>query len=97
LSFETSKEVLLFFCNKYELDQSRTHLLLSELESIQKKSRFAITARDLRVIAQLKRARRESMYGDGRVAVIALAIRYINCDCTLSRLLLLNRECYERL
>jgi hypothetical protein len=40
LPFESSKEVLLFFCDKYELDQSRTHLLLSELESIQKKSRF---------------------------------------------------------
>lgn len=34
LPFETAKEALLQFCNKYELDQSRTHLLLSELESI---------------------------------------------------------------
>lgn len=32
-SLENSKEVILYFCKRYELDQSRTHLLLSELES----------------------------------------------------------------
>lgn len=36
LAFEPSRELLMFFCKKYELDQSRTHLLLSELESVQK-------------------------------------------------------------
>lgn len=30
-SLEDSREVILYFCKKYELDQSRTHLLLSEL------------------------------------------------------------------
>ena len=34
-SLENSKEVILYFCKRYELDQSRTHLLLSELESAQ--------------------------------------------------------------
>jgi hypothetical protein len=32
-SLENSKHVVLYFCKRYELDQSRTHLLLSELES----------------------------------------------------------------
>lgn len=32
-SLTNSKEVVLYFCKRYELDQSRTHLLLSELES----------------------------------------------------------------
>lgn len=32
-SLENSKSVVLFFCKRYELDASRTHLLLSELES----------------------------------------------------------------
>jgi len=32
-SLENSREVILFFCKRYELDQSRTHLLLSELQS----------------------------------------------------------------
>jgi len=34
-SLSNSKEVVLYFCKRYELDQSRTHLLLSELESAQ--------------------------------------------------------------
>lgn len=34
-SLDNSKEVILYFCKRYELDQSRTHLLLSELESAQ--------------------------------------------------------------
>jgi hypothetical protein len=29
--FDESREIILHFCKKYELDQSRTHLLLSEL------------------------------------------------------------------
>ena len=71
--------------------------MLSELESIQKKARFAITGKDLRVIGQLKRAKRESMYGESRIAVIALALRFLDSDQTLSRLLLVNRECYQKL
>ena len=32
-SLYNSKEVILYFAKRYELDKSRTHLLLSELES----------------------------------------------------------------
>lgn len=35
IELEQSKEVILYFCKKYELDQSRTHLLLSELQAAQ--------------------------------------------------------------
>jgi hypothetical protein len=34
MKFEQSRDLLFYFCKKYELDQGRTHLLLSELESI---------------------------------------------------------------
>ena len=49
------------------------------------------------MIGQLKRAKRESMYGESRIAVIALALRFLDSDQTLSRLILLNRECYQKL
>jgi hypothetical protein len=71
LSFEISKEVLLFFCNKYELDSNRTHLLLSELESIQKKSRFAITAKELREIARIRREQKSYRYGKGVYLILS--------------------------
>ena len=47
LAFDISKDILLLFCQKYELDSNRTHLLLSELESIQKKARFVINDKDI--------------------------------------------------
>jgi len=37
---------MLHFCKKYELDQSRTHLLLSELEAGQKNQNYEITQKD---------------------------------------------------
>ena len=37
-SLANSKEVVLYFCKRYELDQARTHLLLSELEAAQNES-----------------------------------------------------------
>lgn len=48
LPFESSRELLMHFCKKYELDQGRTHLLLSELESVQKNARYAITYKDIK-------------------------------------------------
>ena len=33
LAFETARDLILFFCEKYELEEEKTHLLLSELES----------------------------------------------------------------
>ena len=37
------------------------------------------------------------MYGESRIAVIALALRFLDNDKTLSHLLLLNSECYQKL
>jgi len=46
-SLDNSKEVILYFCKRYELDQSRTHLLLSELESAQNQFQLALTFSEL--------------------------------------------------
>ena len=55
LPFQQSRELLMHFCKKYELDQSRTHLLLSELESVQKNTRFAITWKEIKEISDSQR------------------------------------------
>ena len=52
LPFEQSRELTLHFCKKYELDQSRTHLLLSELEQQQKNQIYRLTVADHREIRQ---------------------------------------------
>lgn len=50
-SLANSKEVVLYFCKRYELDQSRTHLLLSELESAQNQASLALTKKELKNIS----------------------------------------------
>lgn len=46
MTFEASREVLLHFCRKYEIDQQRTHLLLHELEAGQHHQVCQITFAD---------------------------------------------------
>jgi hypothetical protein len=91
LSFEISREVLLSFCHKYELDHNRTHLLLSELESIQKKTRFSITEREIKEMSMLKKIYREEKYGRDVHLILALTIKYINSDYTLKNILLISK------
>ena len=50
-----SKEVVLFFCKRYELDSSRTHLLLSELESAQNQANLTLQRDELRLISLSKK------------------------------------------
>ena len=50
-SLRKSKEVVLFFCKRYELDSSRTHLLLSELESAQNQANLHLSRDELRQIS----------------------------------------------
>lgn len=51
LPFEQSRELTLHFCKKYELDQSRSHLLLSELEQQQKNAVYQVTDKDLALMS----------------------------------------------
>jgi hypothetical protein len=78
LAFEPSRELLMFFCKKYELDQSRTHLLLSELESVQKSQAYVLSTKDINQISKQKKEARTSKFG--RFLVLGLVRRYISSD-----------------
>ena len=97
LQFEVSKEVLLYFCNKYELDQTRTHLLLSELESIQKKTKLTLSPQEKKDISKFNKDKRLIKFGSGILLIIGLSIKYIDGDLTLSSLLSLNKDTHMRL
>jgi hypothetical protein len=83
------------FCNKYELDQSRTHLLVSELESVQISLQYVITNRDLQLMSKLRKEQRRDKYGC--LIVLGLTIKFVSQDRDLVKLLRLNRESYRRL
>ena len=89
---------MLHFCKKYELDQSRTHLLLHDLEAAQRDQMYELAPEDYKEISIERRQKRIDRYGD--YLVIALCIPYLNSDATLVNLLHLNQNshaCLKRL
>ena len=81
LPFDSSRELLMFFCKKYELDQGRTHLLLSELESVQKNSRYAVTYKDIQQISIQKKQKRTNRCGEEpNYLTLGLIVKYLKTD-----------------
>ena len=98
LPFDSSRELLMHFCKKYELDQGRTHLLLSELESVQKNSRYAVTWKDIKRISETRRQKRFTTFGhDANYLTIGLVVKYLNTDQDLVKLLFLNKRCRDQM
>ena len=100
LPFESSRELLMHFCKKYELDQARTHLLLSELESVQKNARYAVTYKDIKKISLERKRKRLVLFGaEGAYLTLGLIVSYISGDDNqeLRSLLMLNKRTYEML
>lgn len=104
-SLENSKEVILYFCKRYELDQSRTHLLLSELESAQNQAHLVLTQRELSLISKNKIQKRiDKSDHDTKLMILALVLKFIPTsapsepmDSELKTFLLLNKKSSELL
>lgn len=80
-SLSNSKEVILYFCKRYELDQSRTHLLLSELESAQNNSHLALTLEELSEISRNKIIKRKEKCDDSQyLMILQMSLKYIGCN-----------------
>lgn len=71
--------------------------MLSELESIQKKTRFLITNKELKEMSLMKRMFREEKYGRDTMLVLALSIKYIGKDETLRNILVLSKKSKQKL
>jgi len=79
LPFESSRELLMHFCKKYELDQGRTHLLLSELESVQKNARYAVTYKDIKQISIERKRKRSIVFGEeSNYLTLGLIVSYLS-------------------
>lgn len=102
-SLANSKEVVLYFCKRYELDQSRTHLLLSELESAQNNAHLALTQEELSEISRNKMLRRKEKCDDQKYLIIlSMSLKFIGCnkdqgssDRNLLKFVLLNKVCHR--
>ena len=98
LPFDSSRDLLMHFCKKYELDQGRTHLLLSELESVQKNARYAVTWKDIKMISESKRQARLEEFGhDTNYLTMGLVVKYINSDKDLVKFLMIDKRSHAAL
>jgi hypothetical protein len=97
-SLEDSREVILYFCKKYELDQSRTHLLLSELQSAQNQSFLTLTDFEIKMLSKEKYLqRRKKARNDDGILIASLVLKWIGPngrdDQDLIKFLLLSKTC----
>ena len=63
VSLEGGKKLILYFCEKYALDKSRIHTVLSEYEAIQRRGGHILTEKEKLMIPMLKRNERLKKYG----------------------------------
>ena len=85
---DQSKDLILGVCSQYKMDNARTHILLSDLESMLISS-YDLTFEDKLLISTSRRARHQHRYGP--FLPIALVIPYINSDACLGKLLGLSK------
>ena len=83
--------MILYFCKRYELDQSRTHLLLSELESAQNQSQKTLTEEEIKLISanKIQKRLKKANY-DPNLMMVSLVLKFVDSD--LIRFLVLNKQ-----
>lgn len=83
VSLEGGKKLILYFSEKYSLDKSRIHTVLTEFEAIQRRGGHILNAKEKMLIPILKRNERLKKYGhDEKTMVMGLVIPYIGDDVT---------------
>ncbi|CAI2372768.1 unnamed protein product [Moneuplotes crassus] len=88
---DISKQIILHFCEKYELDKDRTQLILSELESTYSTGGFT-DQEQMRVIIQRRQTLMETLENDSGLVVLYLISEYFNSDKDLMNILSLNKS-----
>ena len=71
-------------------------MLLSELESVQKNSRYAVTWKDIKRISETRRQKRLTTFGhDANYLTVGLVVKYLDNDQDLVKLLFLDKRSHE--
>lgn len=90
--------MLINVCDQFSLEQSRMHLLLTELISNQKLTSAMFTDRDKMIWSLERRSNRLKLYGlSDTMQILGITIRYIDDDKTLLKILLLGKDYNESL
>jgi hypothetical protein len=98
LPYQEANTLLITVCEHFQLEQSRMHLLLTELISNQKRTRSMFTDKEMLLWSLEKRGRRLKQFGvSDKMLVLGMTIKFIDDDIKLRQLLLLGRDYNETL
>ena len=98
LPYHQANSLLIKVCECFQLEQSRMHLLLTELISNQKRTRSMFTDKEQTISTLEKRGKRLKQFGvSNTMMVVGCTIPFIEDDATLRALLLLARDYNETL
>lgn len=98
IPYGKANELLIGLCDHFQLEQSRMHLLLTELISNQKSTNTMFTEREQLIWSLERRSNRLKLFGfSDTLQILGMTIRFINDDQTLGKLLLLGKDYYDTL
>jgi hypothetical protein len=96
LAYEQANVLLVEFCDFYQLEQSRIHILLTELQSSQRNTASMFTEQELLVKSLTRRSNRLKRFGYSEsMQIIGMTIKFIDTDEKLRDLLLLSKDFSE--
>ena len=96
MTLEGGKKLILYFWEKYELDRSRVHTLLTEFEAIQRRGGHILTEKEKMMIPMLKRNERLKKFGhNDTTMVMGLIIPYLGDDTTCINVIKMSRLFHE--
>lgn len=58
LPYENANEILIYFCNMYQMEKSKMHILLTELQSSQKVTSKMFSEKEIKEWSLMKRGNR---------------------------------------
>eukprot|EP00347_Sterkiella_histriomuscorum_P016146 403354306 len=98
LAYEQANDILISYCESFQLDSGRIHILLTELQSNQKNTASMFTEKEQLIWSLQKRGNRFKNFGfSEQCQILGMTIKFIDSDVTLRNLLMLSRDYYEML
>lgn len=93
LPLEQAQQLLLGFCDQYQVEQSRVHLLLTELQSNQRKAARVFSDKEQLIWSLQRRGHRLKAFGFSDTSqIVGMTIKFVASDEELRALLLLCRD-----
>ena len=96
LPYEQAHEILVWACETYQIEKSKTHILFTELKSNQKNPSKMFTEHEKLVMSLQKRSNRLCKLGySDMTLIVGCSIKFIDSDTTLKNLLLVCKDFEE--